>query len=285
MKIATCQFPISANIGRNASTIEQQLVEAAGQRAKVVHFPECALSGYAGVDFEDWGGQDWSGRNRNGFDWDLLQEASRRIIGLWKKQRISVLLGSTHRLRRNLPHNSVYVINPSGKIVDRYDKRFCTGKDLKLYSPGNHPCRFKIGKFRCAVAICHDVRYPELFRDHKRAGVDIVFHSFYNARTKGQTDHSAIMLPTVQAHCGSNYMWSSVANACGYYQSWPSAFVLPDGSIAGRLRQHRRGILISDVTRKSDFRDASEFRVEAMQGALHSGRSVSEPRSRNRTEL
>ena len=237
MKIATCQFSISANIRRNASAIQQQLVEAAGQRAQVAHFPECALSGYAGVDFQDWSGQDWKA-----FDWDLLQEESRRIIGLAKKHRIWLLLGSTHRLRRNLPHNSVYVINPSGKIVDRYDKRFCTVKDLKHYSPGNHPCRFKVGKFQCAVTICHDVRYPELFRDHKRAGVDIVFHSFYNARTKGRTDHSAIMLPAVQAHCGSNHIWSSVANACGYYQSWSSAFVLPDGGLLRRSPASRRAL-------------------------------------------
>ena len=275
MKTATCQFPISANIRRNAIAIEQQVAGAAGRRAKVVHFPECALSGYAGVDFQSW----------NGFDWDLLQEESRRIFQLAKKHRVWLLMGSTHRLRRNPPHNSVYVIDPSGNIADRYDKRFCTGRDLKHYSPGNHPCRFQIGKFRCTVTICHDVRYPEIFRDHKKAGVDIVFQSFYNARAHGRTDHSAIMLPTIQAHCGSNHMWSSVANACGYYQSWPSAIVLPDGSIAGRLHQHRRGILIHDINRKSDFRDASEFRAEAMQGILHSGKTVSEARSRNRTEL
>ena len=280
MKIATCQFPISANIHRNASAIIQQITEASQEGAQLVHFPECALSGYAGVDFKAPGGQAW-----NNFDRDLLQEESQRILGLAKKHRVWLLVGSTHRLRRNLPHNSVYVVDPAGNVVDRYDKRFCTGKDLKHYSPGNYPCRFKIGKLNCAVSICHDVRYPELFRDHQRAGVDIVFQSFYNARAKGRTDHAAIMLPTVQAHCGSNYIWSSVANACGYYQSWPSAFVLPDGSIAQRLQQHRRGILISDVGRKSNFRDASEFRVEAIRGKLHSGKAVSEARSRNRTEL
>ena len=275
MKIATCQFPVSANIRRNAVAIEEQLVAAAKQGAQVVHFPECALSGYAGVDFQDW----------SAFGWDLLNEESCRIVRLAKTHRIWLLLGSSHRLSRHLPHNSVYVVNPSGKIVDRYDKRFCTGKELQHYSPGNHPCRFQIGKIKCAVTICHDVRYPELFRDYKRASVTVVFQSFYNARAKGRTDHSAIMLPTVQSHCGSNYMWSSVANACGYYQSWPSVFVLPDGSIAGRLRQHRRGILISEVSRKGKYRDASEFRDEAMSGILHSGTTVREARSRNRTSL
>ena len=275
MRIATCQFPVSANIRRNATAMANQLVAAVAQGAQVVHFPECALSGYAGVDFQDW----------SQFDWDLLKEESRRIIDLAKKHRVWMLLGSTHNLRRHLPRNCVYVVSPSGKIVDRYDKRFCTTRDLQYYSPGNHPCSFRIGKFKCAVTICHDVRYPELFRDHKRSGVNVVFQSFYNARTKGRTDHSDIMHATVQGHSGSNYMWSSVANACGYYQSWPSIFVLPNGAIAGKLRQHRSGVLLSEVNPKGKYRDASEFRDAAMQGVLHSGQKVNEARSRNRTEL
>jgi len=275
LKIATCQFPVSANIRRNAAAIERQLVAAAKKCAQVVHFPECALSGYAGVDFHDW----------TGFEWELLAEETRRIIGLAKSHGVWLLLGSTHRLRKHLPHNCVYVINPSGRIVDRYDKRFCTHRDLNFYSPGNHACRFPIGKVKCALTICHDVRYPELFRDHKKSGVRVVFQSFHNSRSRGKTDHSVIMHPTVQGHCGSNFMWSSVANACGYYQSWPSVFVLPDGSIAGRLRQHRSGVLISEVELKEKYRDASEFRDEAMKGTLHSGKTVSEARSRNRTAL
>lgn len=275
MRIATCQFPISANIRRNTTALANQLVAAAKQGAQVVHFPECALSGYAGTDFQDW----------SRFDWDLLLEKSRHIVDLAKRHRVWLLFGSSHRLRRNLPHNSVYVVSPSGRIVDRYDKRFCTRRDLQYYSAGNHACRFRIGKLHCAVTICHDVRYPELFRDHKRSGVNIVFQSFYNARAEGRTDHSDIMHATVQGHSGSNYMWSSVANACGYYQSWPSIFVLPNGAISGHLRQHRSGILISEVHRNEKYRDASEFRDMAMQGVLHSGKKVNEARSRNRTEL
>jgi len=275
LKIATCQFPVSSDIYRNSTAIESQLVAAVKRDAKVVHFPECALSGYAGVDFDDW----------TSFDWDVLTDETHRIISLVKTHRVWLLLGSTHRLQRHLPHNCVYVISPTGKIVDRYDKRFCTGKDLKFYSPGNHACRFRIGKVTCGITICHDVRYPELFRDHKKSGVMVVFQSFYNARVKGKTDHSWIMQPTVQGHCGSNYIWSSVANSCGYYQSWPSLFVLPDGSVAGRLRQHRSGVLISEVNPKGNFRDASEFRDGAMKGILHSGKTVSESRSRIRTAL
>ena len=272
LTIATCQLPVSANINRNAAAIETQIVAGAQQGAEVIHFPECALSGYAGVDFCDW----------SGFNWNLLADHTRRIATLAKAHRVWLLLGSTHPLKKHLPHNCVYVINPSGKIVDRYDKRFCTDKDLRFYSPGNYSCHFQIRRINCAVTICHDVRYPELFRHHKQSGVSCVFQSFYNARAAGKTDHSVIMHPTIQGHCGSNHMWSSVANACGFYQSWPSCFVVPDGSITGKLHQHRSGVLVSTLNLKEQYRDASTFRNNAMRGILHSGKVVKEARSQDR---
>ena len=87
--------------------------------------------------------------------------------GVW------VLLGSTHPLGDDVkPHNSVYVINDQGSIVERYDKRFCTGTtdpepnlDLEHYSPGNHTTVFDVDGYRCGLLICYDYRFPELYRD------------------------------------------------------------------------------------------------------------------------
>ena len=49
LKVATCQFPVSADAGQNAGWITRQMREAARQGARVAHFPEGALSGYAGT--------------------------------------------------------------------------------------------------------------------------------------------------------------------------------------------------------------------------------------------
>jgi predicted amidohydrolase len=56
LKVATCQLPVSADIGQNVSWITRQMHEAASQGARVAHFPEGALSGYAGADFETFTG-------------------------------------------------------------------------------------------------------------------------------------------------------------------------------------------------------------------------------------
>ena len=50
LRVASCQFPVQAEIERNREYILQQMQEAAELRADLAHFSECALSGYAGVD-------------------------------------------------------------------------------------------------------------------------------------------------------------------------------------------------------------------------------------------
>jgi predicted amidohydrolase len=49
--VATCQFPVSEDIRRNARHILRQLAVTKDSGATVAHFPECGPSGYAGADF------------------------------------------------------------------------------------------------------------------------------------------------------------------------------------------------------------------------------------------
>ena len=56
--IATCQFPVSGDIERNASYILRQMAEAKKKGADVSHFPESSLSGYAGTDFKSYKSED-----------------------------------------------------------------------------------------------------------------------------------------------------------------------------------------------------------------------------------
>ena len=65
LTIATCQFPVSADTGANLGFARRQLSLASQRGARVAHFPEGALSGYAGPDFDTFAG----------FDWELLRDA------------------------------------------------------------------------------------------------------------------------------------------------------------------------------------------------------------------
>jgi predicted amidohydrolase len=222
-------------------------------------------------------------------------------------------LGSSHRLTGGRkPHNSVYVIDDRGRTVDRYDKRFCAGDregrtgDLAHYSPGDHECRFEIRGIRCGVLICYDYRFPELHREYKKRGVDVVFHSFHAANADasrlaairaavgeenfrfnhGTTYPEITMPPSMQAAAASSHLWISCSNSSARESFWPAFFVRADGIVTGRLRRNVAGVLMSTVDTDQPLYDSTrDWRGRAMRGVLHSGRTVRDPRSRNRTEI
>jgi predicted amidohydrolase len=273
LKVATAQFPVSGNLSRNAEYIHRLARAAAAAGAEVVHFPETALPGYAGVNLP----------NLDAYAWEALRAESERLLDLARALSVWLVVGSMHPLSAGRgPHNALYVINARGEIVDRYDKLFCTRQDLKHYTPGDTFASFDLKGVRCGLLICHDLRYPELYREYYRRGVRCLFQSFHNANFPGRTIHTAITRPTLQGHAANNYFWLSVSNACGHYQSWPSVFIAPDGAIRGQLRQHRAGWMLNCVDTEEPIKDKCSFRDLAMQGVLHSGEAVDDPRSRAR---
>ena len=181
--VATCQFPVSSDIGGNLRHVARQLRLAKRRGADVAHFPEGALSGYAGSDFDTF----------HGFDWAVLHSALERVLELAAALRMWVVLGSAHRLTGdNKPHNSVYIVGDDGELVDRYDKRFLAGDadgstgELAHYSPGDHASTWEINGVRCGALICYEYRYPELHRAYCRDGVQLLFHSFHAANASSR---------------------------------------------------------------------------------------------------
>jgi predicted amidohydrolase len=269
LRVGTCQFPVSADIAANAEWIRKQMTEAQSQGADIVHFSEAALSGYAGVDFPTLAD----------FSWAQQRAELEKILATAKQLRVWVILGATHRLTGDhKPHNSLYVIDPAGTIVDRYDKRFCTGGDLKHYSPGDHFVTFEVNGVRCGLLICYDIRFPELYRHYAKLGVQVMFHSFYNARQKEGSIHPKIMPPTAQGHAASNHVFISLNNSCTSH-SWESRFITPDGLIERALVLDQPGVMVNVVDTAKKYYDASgSYRARAIDGQLNSGDLVSDPR-------
>ena len=278
LKVGTCQFPVSGSIEHNLEHICRQMAEAKELGADIVHFSECALSGYASVDFESY----------DGYDWDLLRGETEKVMALAGELGVWVVLGSSHRLGEpNMPHNCLYLIAPDGKIVDRYDKRFCTPGDLKHYTPGSRFVDFTVNGVKCALLICFDLRFPELYRALKKRGIQCIFQSFYNARQQGPSIHSEIMRQTMQCRAATNYFWISMTNSCGWFCPYPSCFIRPDGKIIKQLEDHKEGVMINTVDISTKLYDPSaQFRQMAMDGTLNNGPSqIDDPRSRNTEEI
>jgi predicted amidohydrolase len=305
LAVATCQFPVSSNVVRNGGYVIRQMRVARERGALVAHFPEACLSGYAGSDCESY----------EGFDWDVLERVTRRVLDLACELGLWVVVGSAHRLTGgHKPHNSVYVVDHTGALVERYDKRFCAGDasgrsgDLAHFTPGDHFSVFSIGGIRCGVLICYDYRYPELYREYKRRGVQLMFHSFHAAHAtpdrfaamratlgagvehlnSGATfTYPGITMPaTMTAAAAANHMWISCPNSSARESCWGAFFVRADGVTTGRLPRNRAGVLISMVDTDAELYDSTvTWRERALSGVLHSGELVEDPRSEERTQL
>jgi predicted amidohydrolase len=303
LTVATCQFPVGADVERNCRYVIRQMRSAKQRGAHLAHFPEACLSGYAGPDFD----------NYRGFDWELLQSSTRRVLQLAAELRLWVVLGSTHRLTGgHKPHNSLYVIDDTGHILDRYDKRFCGGDpdartgDLAHYSPGDHPVTFDVGGVKCGTLICYDFRFPELYREYARHGVQMMLHSFHAAHmppgkiaaireaigedvlhlNTADTYPGITMPATMTAQAAANHMWISCPNSSARESCWGAFFVRADGVTTGRLPRNRTGVLISTIDTDAPLYDSTKhWRHRALEGTLNSGTPVHDPRSTDRTSL
>lgn len=301
LRVATAQFPVSSQPELNADAIIDAIDQAASAGARVVHFCEGALSGYAPQDLDDW----------RGYDWHALRSQAHRVTEAAAARGVWVVLGSAHPLSLDgpgpLPHNSVYIIDDRGVLIDRYDKRFCAGArgegELALYNPGDHPCVFEIDGLRCGVMICHEYRYPELYRDYKRRGVQLVFHSFHAANNSdevmaeleqqvgpehhahnwGRTLPEITMPATLVATAAASHLWLSAANSCAPRSCWSSFFVRPDGVIVGRLERDQPGVLLYEVDTEAPLYESTRhWRDRAIAGRFQSGTPVEAARSRDR---
>lgn len=301
LTFVTAQFAVSADIDANLAAIEGLMRQAWTAGADVVHFPEAALSGYAGVDFETF----------EGFDWPRLERATRTVMALARERELWTIVGSAHPLGEGRkPHNCAYVIDASGALVDRYDKRFCAGDaegltgDLAHYTPGDHFAVFEIAGVRCGVLICHDYRYPELYRAYHRLGVRMMFHGFHagglsserfaqmeagvgrHVLTGGTTLPGITMPAGMIAAASNNNMWISCPNSSAPRSCWPSFMVRPDGVIPWTCEPEVEGWIVEEMDPGADIYDSTvAWRDRAIDGVLHSGQVVDDPRSKARTAL
>lgn len=237
LRIATCQFPVSASAARNAEYIRGFMRQAAAQGAHLLHTSETSLSGYAGTDFP----------SLENFDWAALRAETASLRTLARDLKMWLVLGSTHFLdEKTKPTNCLYLIDPAGQVVDRYDKCFCTEGDQKFYSAGNRLVTHEIRGVKAGLAICYDVCWPQLYIAYRERGATVMLHSMHNARARGANCLDTLNVREVPTRCADNRMWAVVNNSSQPYSHWGAFVARPDATIAKQLEKNQPGMLIHD---------------------------------------
>lgn len=160
IRVAAVQMRSVRSIDANVKAIATQLERCARDGVRVVVFPECALTGY------------FDGPYMKGLTPQQIESGLERVADVCRSNKIFAVLGSPY-LQGDKLYNSAFVINPEGKILERYDKIH-----LAEAWPvaGSRLSVFKIDGVPCSIIICHDERYPELVRLPVLAGARVVFY-------------------------------------------------------------------------------------------------------------
>jgi predicted amidohydrolase len=95
----------------------------------------------------------------------------------YAKESGIAILGSFRERASPCPRNTAVAIGKNGEILTTYAKihLFSPAQENRAYGPGSALGVFCLGPVTCGIAICYDLRFPELFRAYARAGVHVVF--------------------------------------------------------------------------------------------------------------
>jgi predicted amidohydrolase len=270
--LATASSLILPNVRANGAHIREMMGQARAEGAKIVHFPEGALSGYVKSEVLDWQSVDWECIRS---EIRLIAEAA-RVLGLW------VILGCNHQLSApNLPHNSLYIISDAGELVDRYDKRLCSHTEISgWYSPGTSPIVIDVDGYRFGFALCIEVQFPEVFMEYGRLGVDAVLLSAY-AR-------DPVFHVLAQAYAAANNLWVSVSTPAQCATDLPAAVFAPDGSLAAKGSSTGAPSYAATLLDRDDekydvaLKKARPWRALVRKGEIYAAHMVTDERSRNK---
>ena len=217
LSVASVQMRSSENLTENANRISVYIKECAAEGAKVVVFPECALSGYFEKVIKELTAEE-------------ITLAEQEVIRACREARAYAIVGMPYREGEKL-FNSAIVISPEGEVIERYHK-------IQLAESwpdaGDHLSVFRIDGHLCSIIICHDERYPELVRLPVLAGAKVIFYISHESGIKQESKIEPYRAQ-IQARAVENNVYIVQSNApanddvSGSHGQ--SRIIAPDGNI------------------------------------------------------
>ncbi len=243
-KVAAVQMASGPNVAGNLSEAHRLIGMAAAQGARLVVLPEYfPIMGLKETDKVAVREQPGSGAIQS-----FMSEVAREFK-IW-------LVGGSIPLAADAPdkvRNSCLVFNELGAQVARYDKIHLFNLDLgnehyheaRTIEPGNQVVVVDSPFGRIGLAVCYDLRFPELFRAMKN--VDIITLPAAFTETTGKMHWEVL----VRARAIENLAYVVAAAQGGYHVSGRethgnSMIVDPWGHVLDRLPRGS-GVVVAEV--------------------------------------
>jgi predicted amidohydrolase len=252
MRIAHCQFETwSGDFEHNLARFEEGLARADQERAEIVSFPECFLTGYPDAE---------EPARRGAFAVD--SEKMARALDVTSRHQAIGIVGF-NELRGSDLYNTAAVLH-RGHLLGIYSK--CSAYQ-RFHKQGRTFPVFEQHGVKFGVIICADGGYIEPARILALKGARIIFAPHFNAIEangllrhfmKVRADHTARAIENSVYFVRGNNVYldpkksgMTRGDGVGYGDSY---IMDPDGEIVARSRRHVEDFIMADVdaSRKPD---------------------------------
>ena len=197
LKVAAIQFKITlGEIDQNLKKVERALDRVAKGGVQLAVLPEMWSAGY-----------DYKRLVKHAAETPRVIEAICKLSA----QHSMVVVGSLPEEADGKIYNTAYVVD-CGEVLGSYRKlhMFSTMGEDRFLSPGDQTLVVPTSVGRLGIAICYDLRFPELFRKIALEGAEII--CLPAEWPKPRQEHWRTLL---RARAMENQLFLIAANCCG----------------------------------------------------------------------
>ncbi len=189
MKVAAIQIESKLEPEINLKKIRTLMAKAVEQKAEAIFLPECFYSISDGLSATPYL-----------IEVEPKNEHYKNIQSLARDFKVYLIGGSATTKVNGKILNRAYNFDPNGNELNHYDKIHLFKIDLSkhsskkvsneeaIYSKGHSLTQIKVGELNFGIAICFDLRFPEMFREYSKNGANVLSIS------------AAFTVPTGKAH-------------------------------------------------------------------------------------
>ncbi len=276
IRVAALQMRATTDRARNIEDFDRQVREAAAAGAIYVQSPEmtgCLV------------------RDRALLRAQIRPQAddpvSARAAKLAAELGIHIHIGSTAiALPDGKVANRAFLFGPDGSLVTNYDKIHMFDVDLDngeswresaTYEPGRRTVVAELPFARVGLAVCYDLRFPQLFRAQAMAGAQILTVPAAFTRQTGEA-HWHVLL---RARAIENGAWVITAAQAGVHEDGRETYghsmiIDPWGRIVAEAASDGPEIVLADIDvaaseqarrKVPNLKNAREFEVSVVEAA------------------
>lgn len=230
-QLALCQMKVEMDKQKNLGKAESMIRTAAGRGARLVALPEMFNCPYSNKYFREYA-EEGTG------------ETVRLLSSLAKELNIILIGGSIPELDNDKVYNTCFSFDNTGQLIGRHRKIHLFDIDVKggirfmeseTLTPGDTMTILDTEFCKIGVAICYDVRFPELFRKMALADARLVILPGAFNMTTGPAHWDL----TMRARALDNQIYfaavSPARDTDGPYQAYGNSCVVnPWGEFCGR---------------------------------------------------